>query len=232
LRIGRHLKNDFVLNDRAGEDFHCEIFLIDGIYWIQDKQTRYGTLVNGKRIEKVQLNPGDELQIGFTRINWEELLGIERPLEIITETNAGDENTSNMFIPANELPNGAHLDHEIVNPVKLNDVGNFDNMSSPAAAHYKINPYAENMAPELANQAFQHVEIIEIDVPAALDNPDKNKEVSQEITPEKEVTAPQKISPTKKRRNLNQDERLLLITLGIMTVMMFIGLLIGYTQLS
>jgi hypothetical protein len=65
-----------VINDRAAEDFHAVIMLSqENLIFIEDQNSRYGTLVNGERISKAQLFPGDEVQIGFCRIDWETRTG-------------------------------------------------------------------------------------------------------------------------------------------------------------
>jgi hypothetical protein len=75
-RIGRNPSNDLVINDRAAEDFHAVIMLSqENLIFIEDQNSRYGTLVNGERISKAQLFPGDEVQIGFCRIDWETRTG-------------------------------------------------------------------------------------------------------------------------------------------------------------
>ena len=75
-RIGRNPSNDLVINDRAAEDFHAVIMLSgDNSIFIEDQNSRYGTIVNGERVSKVQLFPGDEVQIGFSRIDWESRTG-------------------------------------------------------------------------------------------------------------------------------------------------------------
>ncbi len=75
-RIGRNPSNDLVINDRAAEDFHAVIMLsADNSIFIEDQNSRYGTIVNGERVAKVQLFPGDEVQIGFSRIDWESRTG-------------------------------------------------------------------------------------------------------------------------------------------------------------
>jgi hypothetical protein len=75
-RIGRNPSNDLVINDRAAEDFHAVIMLSDeNLIFIEDLNSRYGTIVNGERVTKVQLFPGDEVQIGFCRIDWESRTG-------------------------------------------------------------------------------------------------------------------------------------------------------------
>jgi pSer/pThr/pTyr-binding forkhead associated (FHA) protein len=74
LRIGKNLTNDLVIKDRAAEDFHCILYLSKGDLVVEDLKSHYGTLVNGTRITHAILYPGDELQIGFTRIEWQKLM--------------------------------------------------------------------------------------------------------------------------------------------------------------
>ena len=83
-RIGRNPANDLVINDRAAEDFHAVIMMSDdSLIFIEDQNSRYGTLVNGERISKVQLFPGDEVQIGFSRIDWESRTSFQHSLSEI-----------------------------------------------------------------------------------------------------------------------------------------------------
>lgn len=83
-RIGRNPSNDLVINDRAAEDFHAVIMLSDeNLVFIEDQNSRYGTIVNGERVSKVQLFPGDEVQIGFCRIDWESRTGFQPSLNEI-----------------------------------------------------------------------------------------------------------------------------------------------------
>ncbi len=83
-RIGRNPSNDLVINDRAAEDFHAVIMLSDeNLIFIEDQKSRYGTIVNGERVSKVQLFPGDEVQIGFCRIDWESRTGFQTSLNEI-----------------------------------------------------------------------------------------------------------------------------------------------------
>lgn len=63
-----------VLKDRIAEDFHCVLSIVEGGgIQVDDLKSRYGTFVNGKKISRTLLNEGDELQIGFTRIEWQKL---------------------------------------------------------------------------------------------------------------------------------------------------------------
>jgi hypothetical protein len=83
-RIGRNPSNDLVINDRAAEDFHAVIMLSEeNLIFIEDQNSRYGTMVNGERITKVQLFSGDEVQIGFCRIDWESRTGFQPSLNEI-----------------------------------------------------------------------------------------------------------------------------------------------------
>lgn len=63
-----------VLKDRIAEDFHCVLSVAEGgKIQVDDLKSRYGTFINGKKISRAFLNDGDELQIGFTRIEWQKL---------------------------------------------------------------------------------------------------------------------------------------------------------------
>lgn len=55
----------------------------ENLIFIEDQNSRYGTMVNGERIKKVQLFPGDEVQIGFCRIDWEGRSGFQPSLNEI-----------------------------------------------------------------------------------------------------------------------------------------------------
>lgn len=75
IKIGRKSENDYILDDRLAEDFHA-LLVIDqnGIVWIEDLNSRFGTLVNKNPISKEKLTPGDIVQIGFTALQWESLV--------------------------------------------------------------------------------------------------------------------------------------------------------------
>lgn len=232
FRIGRHSGNDFVLSDRAGEPFHCEIYQLDGAYWIEDKQTRYGTLVNGKRIDKTCLNPGDELQIGFTRIEWEELLGLAKPIGILSETQAEE-------IPVPDLvsvPDVLRVEMqtpEILLPEHRTPNDASEKKNASVAIKSSINPYTENLAPSLAFEAFEQSEKIETDIPVPLFQPEIDEEGEMStITEQVATTQTAQSNPKRLRRKLSQDERLILLTLATMVLMMLAGLLVGYAHMD
>lgn len=74
LRIGKNPTNDLVIKDRAAEDFHCILYISNTELIVEDLKSHYGTLVNGTKVSHAILYPGDELQIGFTRIEWQKLM--------------------------------------------------------------------------------------------------------------------------------------------------------------
>ena len=81
--IGRDPENDHVI---YGDDFvswnHCEIYKDDqGNCYIVDTDSRNGTFINGREIQKqreVSLNKGDIVKIGSESfINWPALLSVK-----------------------------------------------------------------------------------------------------------------------------------------------------------
>jgi pSer/pThr/pTyr-binding forkhead associated (FHA) protein len=67
--LGRDTDNDVVLRDSTVSRHHCKVFLDDqGSIWIEDAGSRYGTSLNGERIQgRTQVVPGDRLEIGDWR---------------------------------------------------------------------------------------------------------------------------------------------------------------------
>jgi predicted component of type VI protein secretion system len=66
IKIGREHDNDLVLDDRTVSRHHCTIRLDDeGAVTIEDAGSRYGTVVNGRRIKMPSaFAPGDVVEIG------------------------------------------------------------------------------------------------------------------------------------------------------------------------
>lgn len=63
--IGRHPRCDVQVLDKGVSKVHCEIHRRDGQYWLQDRGSMNGTLLNGKRIAaEVRLGHGDRIQVG------------------------------------------------------------------------------------------------------------------------------------------------------------------------
>ncbi len=67
--IGRGASASIRLDEDLGVSRqHAELFTQDGMLFIRDLNSTHGTLVNGLRIAERALKPGDQIQIGFTRL--------------------------------------------------------------------------------------------------------------------------------------------------------------------
>jgi pSer/pThr/pTyr-binding forkhead associated (FHA) protein len=64
VRAGRHPESDIFLDDITVSRRHVEITPAGGGYSVRDVGSLNGTYVNRERIDEVQLDPGDEVQIG------------------------------------------------------------------------------------------------------------------------------------------------------------------------
>ncbi|MBX7202766.1 MAG: FHA domain-containing protein [Bacteroidia bacterium] len=83
LSIGRKQVQNIQVHDKLADDQHAVLELWpDGVVWIKDLNSRYGTLVNNQKVGYQQLFPGDILQIGFTQITWENYI---KPAPIVPE---------------------------------------------------------------------------------------------------------------------------------------------------
>jgi putative nucleotidyltransferase with HDIG domain len=63
LGIGRDPENTIALEHTAISRFHCTISTENGAYYIEDNESTNGTYLNGRRVRKERLSPGDELII-------------------------------------------------------------------------------------------------------------------------------------------------------------------------
>jgi len=71
FKIGRNKDNNLVLDDKLVEEFHAHLFINDtDELAILDLKSKYGSLVNGARVDGTILKVGDELQIGFSKVDW------------------------------------------------------------------------------------------------------------------------------------------------------------------
>jgi hypothetical protein len=64
LLIGRHLDCDVVLGDASVSRRHARLRFRDGRWILQDLQSINGTTVNGARVGRCELRPGDRIRIG------------------------------------------------------------------------------------------------------------------------------------------------------------------------
>ena len=64
LSIGRASDNDVRITDSTVSSHHARIFTYLNSSYIEDLKSSNGTFINGKRVEKHILRPGDTLQVG------------------------------------------------------------------------------------------------------------------------------------------------------------------------
>ena len=62
--IGRSSNNDLVLVQMNVSRTHAEVTVDCGEFWMRDLGSKHGTFLNGNRIEKAKLSPGDRIQVG------------------------------------------------------------------------------------------------------------------------------------------------------------------------
>lgn len=75
--LGRDADNTVVLTDRQISKRHAVILRTDGVYWIEDLNSRNGVYVNGRRIEKRErLFDGSLLKLGSTILRFESSFSI------------------------------------------------------------------------------------------------------------------------------------------------------------
>ncbi|RME05030.1 MAG: FHA domain-containing protein, partial [Planctomycetota bacterium] len=66
--LGRLRSCDITINDEELSRKHSKILLHKGKYLLLDLQSRNGTYVNGKRVQKQLLQPGDKITVGNTTL--------------------------------------------------------------------------------------------------------------------------------------------------------------------
>jgi adenylate cyclase len=70
ITLGRRADNDIVLDDMFVSRKHAEVEKKGVFHYIRDRQSRYGTFVNGSRITETRLDYGDEIQLGNTLVTF------------------------------------------------------------------------------------------------------------------------------------------------------------------
>jgi pSer/pThr/pTyr-binding forkhead associated (FHA) protein len=226
FRIGRHPSNDFVIHDRAAEDFHCVLFQENGEVWIEDLQTRYGIVVNGHRVKKAMLRPTDAVQIGFTRIEWENLVGRSsiHPVSIAEPSFKSD------F--ANALDSNIH---SIENDEQIQQE------SIPITPEYALkvssNPYSDDIRRNLSEKAQQQINK-ETDIPEFPETKQdsKSKGAFSPIHEEPIQTAVESdIVQLEKHiefeEKLSFEQRMIRLTLALIVGMGLLGWLFGRAML-
>jgi len=70
MRFGRGLDNDVVLDSLSVSREHARLLQADGLY-IEDLGSRNGTFVNGQRVQRARVHPGDRVRLGATELRIE-----------------------------------------------------------------------------------------------------------------------------------------------------------------
>jgi hypothetical protein len=70
--IGRAPTNSITIDDSFASGEHARITLVDGQWWLEDRQSRNGTMLNGAPLtESVIMTDGDMIGIGQTHFRLE-----------------------------------------------------------------------------------------------------------------------------------------------------------------
>ncbi|MDQ3880489.1 MAG: DUF3662 and FHA domain-containing protein [Chloroflexota bacterium] len=71
ISIGRGAENDLIVDDPQVSRHHCQLKLQQGAYSLTDMGSTNGSYVNGQRVSEVALGPGDIIELGGTRIEFQ-----------------------------------------------------------------------------------------------------------------------------------------------------------------
>ena len=63
LLVGRRESCDVVLRFSNVSAHHCQLFIENGYWYVKDLESRNGTRVHGRRVERKRLDPGCEIAI-------------------------------------------------------------------------------------------------------------------------------------------------------------------------
>ncbi len=69
LRVGRRENCDIVLRFSNVSAYHCDLTLKQGYWFVEDLGSRNGTKVNGKRVTRKRIDPGDT--VSFAKHQYE-----------------------------------------------------------------------------------------------------------------------------------------------------------------
>lgn len=69
MTIGREVDNNIELKDKDVARYHARISYESGRHVIEDVEGSSGTFVNGKKITRTALNPGDVIRVGGTELS-------------------------------------------------------------------------------------------------------------------------------------------------------------------
>ncbi len=73
ITIGRSPTNNIFVHDRNVSRVHCQIVATESGCMLSDLQSTNGTFVNGERVTECELKSGDEIRLGTTLLQLEEV---------------------------------------------------------------------------------------------------------------------------------------------------------------
>lgn len=118
ISIGSDPSNDIFLNDKAIDPFHAvaKLSFSNEIEFI-DQNSKYGSYLNGEKISKTNLKQNDSVQLGFSKITYEEILNaIQLKQGVDTKPVILEKIENDTFI---EEVNGTAV--SVLPPTKIND---------------------------------------------------------------------------------------------------------------
>lgn len=62
LLVGRRSSCDILLDFSNVSSHHCQLFIEEGYWFVKDLESRNGTRVDGRRITRKRLDPGDKVR--------------------------------------------------------------------------------------------------------------------------------------------------------------------------
>lgn len=83
MTLGRNPTNNIFIRDKNVSREHCQIVVTEDGVFLTDLQSTNGTFVNDEKVEQCDLKTGDEVRVGTTLLQLEEVDSHGRP---ITET--------------------------------------------------------------------------------------------------------------------------------------------------
>ena len=72
VSLGRSRDCDITIEDPNVSRQHAEVFLENGGWWIADLGSTNGVEVNGERVDRARLDPGDQVVLGRTEVVFEQ----------------------------------------------------------------------------------------------------------------------------------------------------------------
>jgi serine phosphatase RsbU (regulator of sigma subunit)/pSer/pThr/pTyr-binding forkhead associated (FHA) protein len=77
FQIGRLAECDLSLRENRISRHHAQILLEDRRYFIEDRDSRHGLFINGRKVKRAELKPGDRVEFGI-QDSYYMLVGMER----------------------------------------------------------------------------------------------------------------------------------------------------------